>query len=223
MLVYGVKDRELHKVVYIGRTKRSLSERWSQHLRDSKKADYPLYRAIRKHGQDRFEPFIVEKLSSIKEMYQKEVEMIKSFNTLSPNGYNLTLSQGIGAHSKETIEKIRIASIKNGFGKWTRTIKDNESNRQRAIVQHSDTSKRKTFLIANGSREFDVHKAILVQKSSPGKSSMYEKGEFVGSWLCLTDCAKELNIGDRHIYNVLNNKRKTHKGLIFKYKETQYG
>lgn len=222
MLVYGIKDRENGSLVYIGQTIRPLSHRWTQHLRDARKLDYPIYRAIRKYGQDRFEILELARAKNREELNNLEKDLIKKFNTLVPNGYNLMLGQSGGEHSLETKEKIKIAAIKNGFGKWQRSEEDNLKNRERALKQYSDPLEKEKFLKANGSREFNVFEAILVQHRKPGTPVVYEKGKFIGTWLSASDCAKDLNFNKRggsKILDCLHGKRKSHMGFIFEHKE----
>lgn len=222
MLVYGIRNKENGSLVYIGQTIRPLSHRWTQHLRDSNKLEYPLYRAFRKYGIEKFEVIELAKASNREELNQMEIEFINKFNTLTPNGYNLMLGQSGGEHSAETKQKIRLAAINNGFGKWKRSDEDNLKNRERVLNQHSDPAKRLNHLIGNGSREFNVFEAILVQHRRPGRPAIYEKGKFIGTWLCATDCAKDMNFNKRasaKISDCLNSKRKTHSGFIFECKE----
>ena len=78
---------------YIGQTIRSEKERWSQHIRDSKKGNDDkcrlLNNAIRKYGADKFTSEILIECDEDKLDYF-ETKFIKAYNTLTPNGYNLT-------------------------------------------------------------------------------------------------------------------------------------
>lgn len=219
MIVYGIKNKENGSLVYIGQTIRPLSHRWTQHIRDTKKFDYPIYRAFRKYGADRFEIVELAKAKSREELNQLEIDLINRFNTLVPNGYNLMLGQSGGEHSSETKEKIKVAAIKNGFGKWERSEEDNLRNREKGLRQHADPIQRRNFLIGNGSKEFNVFEAILIQKHNNKRPAIYEKGKLIGNWLSSIDCARELNLQSSNVRNCLLGLKKSHKGLIFEYKE----
>lgn len=221
MLIYGIKDKISGKIVYIGQTIRSLSARFNQHLRDATmgKLNYPLYRAIRKYGKDQFEAFVIEECVDLKTLSKREKELIIEFNTLTPGGYNLMLGQKGGRHSEASKEKIRKAALVNGLGKWKRTAEHLENNRKRSINYHLDPTNRVNFLISNGAKEFNVYKAIQIQKKSPGKSALYEKGEFLGTWLDTVKIAKTFNLNAKVITQVLRKEKRAHKGLIFEYKE----
>ena len=89
MIVYKVTN-QINDKIYIGQTIRSLSDRWSQHIVDRNKFDYPLYRAIRKYGKDNFTCELLETANSIEELNKKEHDAIVNFNSMDKNiGYNI--------------------------------------------------------------------------------------------------------------------------------------
>lgn len=49
---------------YIGKTERTINERWKEHLKKSKSLDLPLYRALNKYGIDNFQIEQIEECSS---------------------------------------------------------------------------------------------------------------------------------------------------------------
>ena len=77
---------------YVGKTTKSIKERWEEHLKDSKKEKCeirPLYRAIRKYGIENFTIEEIEKLleEEIKqELPTKEIK-VEKFDTIIENNY----------------------------------------------------------------------------------------------------------------------------------------
>jgi len=63
-------------------------QRWYVHC--AAKDNTYFHRAIHKYGKECFECYIIANVKSRKEATQKEIEFIKRFNTIAPNGYNLT-------------------------------------------------------------------------------------------------------------------------------------
>jgi hypothetical protein len=63
-----------------------------------------LKNSIKKYGKDYFymEPLWESDNCTQKEIDDKEMELIKEHNTISPNGYNLTEGGSGGRHSAET-------------------------------------------------------------------------------------------------------------------------
>jgi len=75
-----------------------------------------IIKAIKKYGLENFKKEIIEYFSTKYESHIAQEKYIKKYNTLSPNGYNISPTGGTrfnGNQSIETIEKIR----KNNTGK----------------------------------------------------------------------------------------------------------
>ncbi len=75
---------------YVGQTISSVSQRWSQHVYNSKRGEnYPLYNAINKYGKNNFDMSVLAKATSIQALNILEKFFIKEMKTLVPFGYNL--------------------------------------------------------------------------------------------------------------------------------------
>ena len=97
---------------YVGQTtKREPFKRWAAHLKNSRTTRKgPLYASIRKHGEASFLFEVIETAPNKKVLDEREAFFIIKFNTISPNGYNLTNGGSNGKHVKETKEKLRALS-----------------------------------------------------------------------------------------------------------------
>lgn len=93
------------KLQYIGQTK-NVSNRWDRHVRDAFKnrSSREIQQAIRKYGKDDFEVKIIEECH-LTEMDDREIFYINSYNTLFPNGYNMTHGGKNGKHCEESNRK----------------------------------------------------------------------------------------------------------------------
>ena len=77
--------------IYIGKTNRTIEERWKEHLKDANRADFgnrPLYRAINKYGKDNFNIEQIEECSE-DEVDEREKYWIEYYGSFK-NGYNAT-------------------------------------------------------------------------------------------------------------------------------------
>lgn len=81
LLIDGTNDCE-----YVGKTKRTVEERFKEHM----KSPFLIGKAIRAHGADMFATAILQVCYSEEELDRCEKHMIKSRDTMVPNGYNLT-------------------------------------------------------------------------------------------------------------------------------------
>lgn len=117
--IYRITNK-INGKAYIGQTY-DLKRRWRQHKRKTNEGI--ISRSIQKYGIDNFHFEVI--LSSDDYPLLLESEMlniaeqhcIKSFNTIAPNGYNLTTGGGGGKLSDETRKKISKATkgSKNPF------------------------------------------------------------------------------------------------------------
>lgn len=98
---------------YVGKTLQSIELRWKRHLRTQHKS--ALHKAIDKYGLSSFE---VKELCRVpvELLNQQEQRWISKLNTLSPNGYNLTLG-GDGSYGFKHDEKAKDKMSKAKKGK----------------------------------------------------------------------------------------------------------
>jgi group I intron endonuclease len=106
---------------YIGQTTRCIEKRFDEHCR--RKDSLYLYNAIEKYGPKSFQKEIL--LECENEMLDvHEINFIKEFNTLYPNGYNIRTGGSSGLHcdaSKEKMRQSKLGRNNHNFGK-TRTF-----------------------------------------------------------------------------------------------------
>lgn len=110
-IIYRLTNR-LNGKSYVGQTRMSFRKRFYCHKCDSRKARYPIERAINKHGWENFQVYILEQEISPTDVDERERAWIKTLNTLVPNGYNVEPG---GSRSKvvtpESREKMRLAKL----------------------------------------------------------------------------------------------------------------
>ena len=104
--IYKIKNIVNNKV-YIGQTCRGYKKRFEQHISESKKLNYNLYKAFKKYG---IQNFIIKKITEceLPEIAKiLESYYIKKFDSYK-NGYNMNEGDKVVyKHSGETKEKIR--------------------------------------------------------------------------------------------------------------------
>ena len=74
--------------VYVGQTVRPLDMRWKEHLSHIKFYDFPLYRAIKKHGVKNFVVEGIDRAENREDLDAKERHWISVLQTMCPRGYN---------------------------------------------------------------------------------------------------------------------------------------
>ena len=93
-------------------------QRWKDHIRDANSKNYcrQLNNAINKYGSENFTIEVIKECN-IYELNYYEEHYIKLYNTLSPNGYNLTSGGSICRQSEETQILKRKSMIGKNVGK----------------------------------------------------------------------------------------------------------
>lgn len=118
-VIYLITNK-LNGRCYIGQTQNNASSRFNDHCRD-KRSSRHLSSVIQKYGRNNFE--LIELISCFDENSLNEFEtyFIKLFNTLNPNGYNLSM----GGHIRgEISEKTRKQMSLNKLGKKVKRTKE---------------------------------------------------------------------------------------------------
>ena len=92
----------INDMSYIGQTIQPIENRIRAHF-SGKQGCRRLKRAIEKYGADSFKHELLEDNIPVHYLSDREIYWISYFNTISPNGYNLTYGgDGPGIPSEET-------------------------------------------------------------------------------------------------------------------------
>lgn len=106
--IYKIENLINHQC-YIGQT-RNINKRWTRHRtepfnQNSEAYEYPLYRAIRKHGLENFSFEVLEECL-VSELNDKEIQYIKQYDSYF-HGYNQTF----GGDTRAVVDKEKILGI----------------------------------------------------------------------------------------------------------------
>ncbi len=150
---------------YIGETKKKNPElRWNEHKQKMEKGiGCPaLQNAVRKYGLDKF-TFKVLIICFDEDRYKFEMEYIKKYNSIAPNGYNLTPGGEGGGfygkqHSQETKDKLSKLSKQRYIN--NPHLKKDISERQKIVMNTEDVLNK----IKNGLKNSEKWKNAKIQK-----------------------------------------------------------
>lgn len=109
--VYKITNK-LNNKIYIGKTN-NLERRWSEHIANATSNDDArikrspkLYNSIIKYGADQFVKEIIFQSENEKLVYEKEIEYIKTYNSIN-EGFNITLGgEGFLSSDKNPTTKL---------------------------------------------------------------------------------------------------------------------
>lgn len=110
MIIYKITNL-INGKVYIGQTTRSLKKRWYEHCNEFKtrKNCLAIHSAIKTYGKDNFLVEEIDHATDKIDLSKKEQYWIAYYNSISPNGYNLTSG---GEHTTFTPEALKRMSLK---------------------------------------------------------------------------------------------------------------
>lgn len=108
MIVYKLTNK-INGKSYIGITTNSLEKRIIQHHYDARHGvDRPLYRAMRKYGENNFSSEIIDTAQSLEELKQKEQYWIEYYNTYGANGQGYNATRGGDVRTRPCVPYLQI-------------------------------------------------------------------------------------------------------------------
>lgn len=103
MFIYKITNKKNGKI-YIGKTERTVEERWKEHLSRALNNDTRyLYLTMRKHGIDNFSIECIDEAKDSIDLNEKEIYYINFFDSFN-SGYNMTIG---GESNPMNSDKVR--------------------------------------------------------------------------------------------------------------------
>lgn len=208
MLIYRVTNK-INSKSYIGQTTCTLKKRIRGHLRRVKeKSNHPFYNALNRYGCENFSWEVLSKSAKTRERLNSlEIFYIKKFNTVAPNGYNISpggygnggLTKGMKFGPCPEERKRRISKAKLGISLGPRSEEDKAKMRKpHGPMSEDRKAKLRKIRIGKTYEEiFGVEKAKAVKektrmsklkhpyrhsKESKEKISKAKLGKKLGPW-----------------------------------------
>lgn len=193
---------------YVNNSRYGINGRWSKHKSASKNKNWEkkcraLYTAIRKYGEDNFTCILID-VVDVKDLNDKEIFYIKQYNTLSPNGYNLTEGGSNGIRSQETREKMSKMWMGHVISDETKK-KISESLTGEKNPNWGKKHKPETLAKMSEKQKGDKHPMY-------GKKHKLENRDKISNTLRKHD--KDLNL-PRYVYRYLTQKHNGYKVAYF--------
>ena len=196
--IYKITNTE-NNHMYIGKTDRTIQERWKEHLKDANRPNFksrPLYCAINKYGKDKF---VIEEIeecpSDIAD--EREVYWIEYYGSFR-NGYNATK----GGDGKPYLDYELIY----------RTYLECKSRTKTAEILHLDRSNVGKIIAGLKDNPYSNCEALFKPVARLDKNT----GEILEVFSSVTEADQKYHC-NRHIGSVCQGKRKTAGGYGWKY------
>jgi group I intron endonuclease len=207
--IYYIKNLIDNKY-YIGQTMNELNERWRQHKKKGSNCRY-LKNAFKKYGLENFE-FKLICICFDNDLDKFEIDYIKHYNSLSPNGYNLKQG-GLGGgklhqETKDKISKTLKELYATGYANPNIGRKHSEETKKKLSIahlgrKHSD----ETLIKLKEIGELNM-KRVLQYDLNDNIINIYKSGK---------DAANKNNTTKAGVSMACNGKRIQLKGFKYKY------
>jgi group I intron endonuclease len=219
--IYKITN-QISKKCYIGETKKNNPYlRWNEHKRKIEQGiGCPaLQDAVKKYGIENF-TFEVLIICFDEDRYRFEIEYIKKYNSIAPNGYNLTKGGEGGGfhgkkHSQQTIERISQV-IKQKYIDHPE-LKQQMSERQKIVMNNQEVRDKIKESYKNSNIFINLKKEKGQRGFAKIKVIQYDLyNNYINTYESIADAAKLNNIDCRTISKNINGKLKTGGGFVWK-------
>lgn len=202
--IYKITNK-INNKCYIGKTLKTIEERWKEHCYDYKRRDEekrPLYSAMKKYGIENFKVEEIEQCDN-QIVDKREKYWIQYFNSYK-SGYNATL----GGDGKAYLDREKIIELYNKH-KIIKIVADK---------MNCSTEGVSKILKQEGIETLNVKETAILSQGK--KVAMLDKNteQILKIFNSISEAEKYLQINYKsHIYKVCNGERKTFKGYKWKW------
>ena len=191
---------------YIGKTLKTVEERYNEHLRDSRKKvreKRPLYSAMKKYGSENFKVEIIEECEP-KNLNNREIFWINYYNTFR-EGYNATL----GGDGKAYYDGAVIIKL------W----QQGKTVKEIAELYGCCTDTVITYLYDYGISKEEINKRKIKAQSKPVYQIDLATGKILNQFYSANEAARCINNphGYTHILDVCHHRRKSAYGYFWQF------
>lgn len=205
--IYKITNTVNNKI-YIGQTCYTIQKRWAEHCSVYNKLDYPLYKAMRKYGQDNF---IIEEIEQISDelLNEREIYWISFYHSYAPLGYGYNVT--LGGEGNRLYEQKQIYEM------WDNGLCITEISEQTGADRHVVTDILKGY--KNYSIEESEKRGHEFLWSKRGrKVNQYDlKGNYIATFNSLMDAQRQTGVAQKNIFWVVSHKSYSAGGYQWKY------
>lgn len=226
-VIYLVTNK-INNKKYIGKTCRTLEQRWHEHIYNAyapRRKKYYFQKALKKYGEQNFIIEQIDEAFSENELNNKEIKWIKYYNSTDERyGYNLAPG-GEGGFTTPVCKLSLDGIFLQEYNSISEACIDIGAKSSTPIINYCKGKYNTSFGFQWCYKE-DLNKKIN-QKVKEKKQTNVPvlqytiDGKFIREWSSVKEAEKTLKIAHSHICAVCRNKRKTANGFVWKYKKEE--
>lgn len=209
--IYKITNIQNNKI-YIGKTTTCIQERFSKHIYESntpntKGYSFILHKAFRKYGLDNFNIEQVEEVDN-KFLNEREVYWINFYNSIIPNGYNMTF----GGEGSVKIDYNKVYSL------WD----NGKSVAQIATILGNSIPQIKTILSTYNNFNIEINNQRTIA-STKKAVCQYDKntGILIHTFDSIKEAALAVGVDRSCISRCCSGQKKSSRGYIWKFAEKE--
>ena len=203
--IYKIVNK-IDKKTYIGQTVHDCESRWSDHVKKRSNCRY-LKSALKKHGVDNFD-FKIVCITFDSSLDDMEIDYIKKYDCLAPNGYNLKLGGSSGRHHEESKKKIS-ESLKTAYKNGNAIHSKHQLGKP-----HNEITKKKIS-------ETLIKTLRLRMKKNRKIIQLDIHGNRLNEFISCKEAGEYVNGSKGGVSQCCLGKTKSHKGYIWKYESIE--
>ena len=176
-----------------------------------------MLRAIKKYGKEGFKREVLCKCETIEEAYVNESIFIEKYNTLQPNGYNISPKGGhgiMGSMAEETKRKISKTKMGEKNPMYGRLGKDNPNYGKHP----SEETRKRMSESRRGKKAYWYGKTGRNNPNSKPLLQYTKDGLFIREWECAREVQRVLGFHNYNVSRCALGKRFTAYKFIWKFK-----
>lgn len=218
--IYKVTNK-LNGKVYIGKTN-NICKRIAQHLSAREKEDSEFHKALKSDGFQNFIWEFLEYTTSSELAANMEREYIQKFNSVFPNGYNVSLGEGGSPRTGPIVCLKKDGTFVKKYSHLSKVLEDgfNISSVRRSLSSNKRTAKGYIFMKEDDYNAFGAKKYVKTENKQKKPIIQCDlNGEKIAEYDSVSSAADETGFERTNISSNLIGSSKTCHGYIFVYKE----
>lgn len=206
MIIYKLTNK-INGKVYIGQTTQPLNRRLKDHFGRYTKCS-ALSAVIKKYGKHAFVAEVLDELNNVDDLNKAEIDYIKKYNSLCPNGYNLR--EGGENYRLTENQKVKISNTLKA-----KKIKPPSRKGSKLSQKHKEQISKKLKGRKKSGKTISKFKKTICKTGTSNKKVFCET-----DGLCfksISDAAKYYGFSVSSVWRVCKKEKQYHKNKSFSY------
>lgn len=205
---------------YVGQTNNLTKREECWKCLKAKYSNPYLDNARKKYGLENFSLLILKKCDSQEELDRWEKHYIKIFNTLNPNGYNMTEGGTSGYKFTDEVKERMSQALKGKYAKeksWNYGKHLSANAKKLLSINRTGEGNPMYGVKLSDEHKKRISESLTNNTKTSKKVYCYQNGVLKATYPSISEAARQTNSNVSHISSCCNGKRDTHNGYTWSY------